>query len=142
MKILLAIPTRESIHAATVHWMTGMLKGGDVELFIGWTGRGVEEARNQIVKYFLKSNYTHLLMVDDDVVPSIGMPIPITVDADILSFPTPVVLDGQKQLNAYKIIDGQYIPYGLNTGGNGRANLLHSTLGSHFKQQNLLSPYC
>lgn len=55
--------------------------------------------RRSVVKEFLKTNGTHLLMIDHDVVPTKS---PINLDLDVVGFPTPVCTNGQVRWNIYK----------------------------------------
>ena len=57
--------------------------------------------RKYIVRDFLKTNATHLLMIDHDVLPTKN-PIGMDEDLDVVGFPTPIFINGRKQWNVYK----------------------------------------
>ena len=67
-KVLLAIPTRESINALTVSCLLNLTqeKRYLVDLYIAINSRCVEDARNTIVAHFLKGDCDYLLSIDYD----------------------------------------------------------------------------
>lgn len=73
IKILVGIPTMGSLHPLLVSSMLGWarhFKGDQINFYFTFRVAGVERARNQIVDYFLKGDFTHLFFVDSDTIPT------------------------------------------------------------------------
>lgn len=57
--------------------------------------------RRYIVKEFLKTDATHLLMIDHDVVPVKNPLLLPDMDLDVVGFPTPIQINNKVQWNVY-----------------------------------------
>lgn len=71
MKVCLRVPVQDTVDASTAAWLI-WVGTQDVDLDIGLhqaAGWGVANARNDIVRDFLKGDWTHLWMVDSDLEP-------------------------------------------------------------------------
>ena len=103
-KILLAIPTRGQIHPLTMDTVIGLLADTrhQVEMFQGWTGRGPEEARSHIAKYFLANDYDFMLTIDDDVSLDKNPLDMVELNKDVIGCPYPVLMTNGIQLCAYR----------------------------------------
>lgn len=97
-KILIGLPTMGSIHtllAVTVlAWVSQAVQTGKYNISVYPTLNvvPVDNARNEIVKEFLKSDCTHLLFVDADTLPPIGgIEKLLAMNVPIASGITPIV---------------------------------------------------
>ena len=74
-KILIGLPTMSSIHimlaVQIMAWIAEAYRGSDFELMVYPTVavQPVDNARNEIVREFLKTDCTHLLFIDSDTLP-------------------------------------------------------------------------
>lgn len=66
MKILVAVPTYETIYPDTFKSIYELDKGGNDVTFDYVSGYGVAQARNRIAEETLKGGYDYVLMVDND----------------------------------------------------------------------------
>jgi GT2 family glycosyltransferase len=65
---------------------------GTVHFFFTYRVQPVDRARNQIVDFFLKGNYTHLFFIDSDTIPPTNaLEKLIAHDKDIVSGMTPIL---------------------------------------------------
>ena len=97
-KILIAIPTMGEVNVITMTvilaWMGQAMQKGDKSLqFYPTVGVSpVDRARNEIVEEFLKSDCTHLLMVDSDTIPPLdALDKLLAHDLDIVTAITPII---------------------------------------------------
>lgn len=107
MKVLLAIPTLNSIHYRLVPHIVRMCEQG-AELYIS-SMIGNEANRNAIANHFLSGDWDYLLMIDSDQEP-VGNPLDlIKCDKDVVSAPTVVSMaNGINGLvwNVYDVVGG------------------------------------
>ena len=57
--------------------------------------------RRHIVKDFLKTDFTHLIMIDHDVIPVKNPVMVADKDLDVVGFPTPIYINNRRQWNVY-----------------------------------------
>lgn len=97
-KVAIGLPTMGYIHTLLainiMSWLSQALKKGDKNIGVIPTIRTqpVDNARNEIVEDFLKSDYTHLLFLDADTIPpQDALDRLLAHDKDIISAITPIV---------------------------------------------------
>lgn len=110
-KVLVAIPTLDGyVHAKLVQRLIPQLGKHLFAMVIG--DKPVAKARNGIVEQFLKTDATHLLMIDaDTVVPDNAIQTLLDMDAAISSGITPMVQGDLMLYNIYKEVDGKLTAY-------------------------------
>ncbi len=83
-KVFIAIPTMGTVHTHLARNLLAWSPGNAVFMTFGTTP--VEHARNEIVKEFLKTDCTHLWMIDDDTIPPVSAIFKmLCADKDIVS---------------------------------------------------------
>lgn len=97
-KILIGLPTMGSVHTFLMvdilSWLAQAQREGDINISLYPTMcvQPVDNARNEIVEEFLKSDCTHLFFVDSDTVPpQDALKRLLAHDKDIVSAITPII---------------------------------------------------
>lgn len=105
-KILIGLPTMGSIHTLLamniMSWLTQSMQNRDkgVSIYPTMGVCPVDNARNEIVEEFLKSDCTHLFFVDSDTIPPIdALDKLLAHDKDIVSGITPIIEHDEKRQN-------------------------------------------
>jgi len=101
MKILLAVPTFESIEPATFKSIYELNKCGHDIAFVSVTGYDCAKARNEIVKKALNDYCDYILMVDSDIIlPQNALQhlIDPLVDICLGVYPRKLTVTGQTEL--------------------------------------------
>lgn len=104
-KILIGIPTMGSVHTflmvTIMKWVVGAKENGYyISLYPTMSVQPVDNARNEIVDEFLKSDCTHLLFIDSDTIPPEDTIVKmLKVDADIVSGITPIIELDEMRIN-------------------------------------------
>lgn len=113
-KVLIAIPSLDGrIHARLVQNLVGQLANNGFLIVIG--EHPVARARNIIVDQFLKSEATHLWMIDDDTIPpNDALKNLLALDIPIATAITPTIQGGEIIYNIYKEREGKLEPYSHN----------------------------
>lgn len=97
MRILIGIPTMGVVHTMLMTYVLKTVlkakeKGYGVALYTTMSVQPVDNARNEIVDEFLKSDCTHLFFIDSDTIPpDDALDKLIAVDADIATGITPII---------------------------------------------------
>ncbi len=86
MRILIAVPTFETVTPETFKAIYNLKTGSEEVSFDFVKGYDCAEARNRIGKMALDGRYDHVLMIDSDVI------VPETALLDLLEFPADIVL--------------------------------------------------
>lgn len=127
-KIMIGLPTMGSLHTLLVlnilKWMSEGFYNGKYELCVYPTMsvQPVDNARNQIVEEFLKTDCTHLFFIDADTIPPpSALSKLLAADKDIVSALTPIIeLDENrkndssgyyKKFNVVNMADRHVEPY-------------------------------
>lgn len=97
-KVLIGLPTMSYLHTMLVvsmlAWMGKAYQGGkyNLSVFPTFNVQPVDNARNEIVREFLKSDCTHLFFVDADTIPpSDAIEKLLALDVPIASGITPII---------------------------------------------------
>lgn len=97
-RVLIGLPTMGSISVLLavniMAWLSqaAQKKHMDIGVYPTLRVQPVDNARNQIVEEFLKSNYTHLFFVDSDTIPPVdALDRLLAMDKDIATAITPIV---------------------------------------------------
>lgn len=105
-KILIGIPTMGSVHtflALTIlKWCINAQNNGKygVSFYPTMSVQPVDNARNEIVEEFLKSDCTHLFFVDSDTIPpEDALDKLLAIDSDIATGITPIIELDQNRVN-------------------------------------------
>ena len=101
MKILIAVPTFESIYPDTYGSIYELDKGGHEVAFAFVRGYDCATARNRIAQKAINGNYDYVFMVDNDVV------LPRTVLLDMLDDPKAVCLGYYAHRNENNLYNGR-----------------------------------
>lgn len=89
------MPTRGFAYAPTTVWAVEQARRCGPPLLIE-IGSPVELARTKIVRSFLATAATHLMMIDDDILPPEGaVDRLLALDADVATAPCPIFLDNR-----------------------------------------------
>jgi hypothetical protein len=93
--VQVAMPTRGCAYAPSLLWAADVARSCGLELRLEM-GRPVELVRTRIVKAFLGTAATHLLMIDDDILPPAGaLERLLALDAPVATAPCPIFVDGR-----------------------------------------------
>lgn len=108
--VLIAVPSRNAyLHARLVQALVPQLKKNPFIIMAGVSP--VALARNKIVETFLKSEASHLFMVDDDTIPPMDVVEKLLAhDKDIVSGVTPILREGNMMSNVYLDTSGDQLP--------------------------------
>ena len=105
-KILIGLPTMGSVHTflmvTIVQWLVEALNENDkgISLYPTMSVQPVDNARNEIVDTFLKSDCTHLFFIDSDTIPpQDALKKLLDLDCDVASGITPIVELDQNRVN-------------------------------------------
>ena len=108
-KILLGLPTMSSIHTWLMvdiaSWMSDAFNKGkyNLSMYPTMSVQPVDNARNEIVTEFLKSDCTHLLFIDADTIPPQNViDKMLEHDVPIITAITPIVEYDEKSQMFYK----------------------------------------
>lgn len=94
MKVIISVPTRGSVYYRVASRL-GQLESKGHKVVYSQSSYSVEAARRKLCKYFLDSDATHMLFVDDDViVPSNIIDLLMLHDKDIVSASYNIQKDG------------------------------------------------
>jgi hypothetical protein len=101
-KVMIAIPTANSIHHSVVGVLCQILLQGkhDIITYIS-AMRGIGEHRNVIVEEFLKTDAQWLLMIDSDNPPPKNVLDLMEEDKDVIGCPTPINLNWMQGINNF-----------------------------------------
>lgn len=94
MRILIAVPTYETIAPETFKAIYNLKTGSEEVSFDFVKGYDCAEARNRIGEKTVQGGYDHVLMIDSDVV------VPENALMDMLEFPADIVLGCYPRKNA------------------------------------------
>jgi len=105
-KVFIAIPAGDAyVHARLVQSLVPQLKEYPFLIVAGVSP--VALARNVIVENFLKTDATHLWMIDADTIPPPdALEILLAVDVDIATGITPILRQGSRTSNIYEDTSG------------------------------------
>lgn len=93
--VQVAMPTRGCAYAPSLLWADGVARRAGLPLHVE-IGRPIELVRTRIVRAFLATAASHLLMVDDDIVPPPdALERLLAVGAPVATAPCPIALDGR-----------------------------------------------
>jgi hypothetical protein len=93
--VQVAMPTRGCAYAPSLLWADDLARRCGLPLRVE-IGRPIERVRTRIVKAFLETAASHLLMVDDDIVPPPdALERLLALDAAVATAPCPIFLDGR-----------------------------------------------
>lgn len=104
-KVFIAVPTQDAwIHANLVEQIIKQSQGHSITFVKGKSPIAV--ARNTVIKNFLRSDCTHLWMLDADTVPpQDALEKLLALDADIASAVTPILTENGVLANYYETND-------------------------------------
>jgi GT2 family glycosyltransferase len=106
-KVFIGIPSKDSkIHARLVETLLPQMRDHLFAIVAGISP--VAHARNMLVDGFLKTDATHLWMVDDDTIPpKDALEKMLAVDADIVTAVTPIIRENKIVSNIYPDVGGK-----------------------------------
>jgi hypothetical protein len=106
VKVLIGLPTMGNIHTflflVIVQWLVKALNENTmgISVYPTMSVQPVDNARNEIVETFLKSDCTHLFFIDSDTIPpEDAIEKLLALDADIASGITPIIELDQNRIN-------------------------------------------
>lgn len=93
--VQVAMPTRGCAYAPSLLWAADLAQRCGLQLRVE-IGRPIELVRTRLVEAFLGTAATHLLMIDDDILPPAGaMERLLALDAPVATAPCPIFVDGR-----------------------------------------------
>lgn len=105
-KILIAIPTMGSVHTflmlTILKWVMKYTENGkyNISMYTTMSVQPVDNARNEIVEEFLKSDCTHLFFIDSDTIPpEDALDKLMSLNCDVASGITPIIELDQNRVN-------------------------------------------
>lgn len=105
-KILIGLPTMGSVHTflmvQILMWCTEAQQDGkyNISIYPTMSVQPVDNARNEIVETFLKSDCTHLFFIDSDTIPPPdALDKLLALDCDVASGITPIIELDQNRVN-------------------------------------------
>lgn len=104
-KVLLGLTTMGNVHTflmlVIIQWIIeAEEKGYNLSIYPTMSVQPVDNARNEIVDEFLKSDCTHLFFIDSDTIPPVeALDRMLKIDVDIVSGITPIIELDQNRVN-------------------------------------------
>ncbi len=107
--VQVSMPTRGYAFAPSVLWAVESARACGPDLLLE-IGRPIELVRTRIVEAFLATRATHLLMVDDDILPPEGaLERLIALNAAVATAPCPIFVDGRIVANVKFVGDQAWV---------------------------------